>query len=195
MPGRRVELPGRGHPLLPPFLVDHQDASSITGRVTLGRFYLGRYGAAHGGVIPLLFDDVLGRLSNTSGALSRTAYLKVDYRRITPIGPELRVEATVDREEGASSSSPAACSTAPSWWPTPKGCSSSWGRASAERASGYEGGGRPALARSISSNTVRGSSKPVTSSITSRWACTSSAEGGGPSGACQPRPTPMAMRA
>ena len=51
--------------------------------------------------MPLLFDDVLGRLSNSSGGPpARTAYLHVNFRRITPIGPELQVEATFDREEG-----------------------------------------------------------------------------------------------
>jgi predicted thioesterase len=43
----------------------------------------------------------LGRIANSgSRAVSRTAYLKVNYRHITPIGVELRVEATVDRIEG-----------------------------------------------------------------------------------------------
>jgi predicted thioesterase len=32
--------------------------------------------------------------------VARTAYLKVNYRAITPIGRELLVDATVDRVEG-----------------------------------------------------------------------------------------------
>jgi predicted thioesterase len=48
-----------------------------------------------------LFDDVLGRLANSvGGTIGRTASLKVNYRKITPIGVELQVEATVDRIEG-----------------------------------------------------------------------------------------------
>lgn len=99
--GKHTELPGRGHPLLPPFVIEEQDDVSVVARVRMGRFYLGGNGAAHGGVLPLLFDDILGRLSNAGNrARARTAYLHVDYRKVTPIGPELIIEATVDREEG-----------------------------------------------------------------------------------------------
>jgi len=58
--GKRGDLPGRGHSLLLPFVVDEQDDSSIKGRVVFDRFYLGGNGAAHGGSLPLLFDEVLG---------------------------------------------------------------------------------------------------------------------------------------
>jgi hypothetical protein len=55
----------------------------------------------HGGVLPLLFDDVLGRLSTSlGGPLSRTAYLRVDFRNITPIDVDLTIEAAVARLEG-----------------------------------------------------------------------------------------------
>jgi len=57
-------------------------------------------GAAHGGVLALIFDEILGRLANPGRTRSRTAYLHVNYRNITPIGPELRVEAHVDRVAG-----------------------------------------------------------------------------------------------
>ncbi|MHB1711905.1 MAG: PaaI family thioesterase [Acidimicrobiales bacterium] len=49
----------------------------------------------------MLFDDVLGRLANSvGGGIGRTAYLKVNYRKITPIGVELQVEGSVDQVEG-----------------------------------------------------------------------------------------------
>ena len=99
--GRRLDLPGRGQTLVPPFYVDEWDSVSVRGRVTFTRFYLGGNGAAHGGVLPLFFDEVLGRLANVAGRRrSRTAYLHVDYRKITPIGKELRVAARFDREDG-----------------------------------------------------------------------------------------------
>ena len=68
--------------------------------VTLGRFYLGSGGAAHGGVLGLIFDEAMGRLANTGRSRARTAYLRVNFQAITPIGPELRVTAQVDRVEG-----------------------------------------------------------------------------------------------
>jgi acyl-coenzyme A thioesterase PaaI-like protein len=88
-------------PLVPPFVIDRSEDDAIVGRVTFTPFFHGGGGAAHGGAIPLLFDHVLGRLSNAPGRTrSRTAYLHVNYRRIAPIGRELRLDATLDREEG-----------------------------------------------------------------------------------------------
>jgi acyl-coenzyme A thioesterase PaaI-like protein len=98
--GKRRDLPGRGHSLLLPFVVDEQEDSSITGRVIFDRFYLGGNGAAHGGTLPLLFDEVLGMLGNSGGRTrARTAYLHVNYRAITPVDHELVLRAAIGREE------------------------------------------------------------------------------------------------
>ena len=88
-------------PLVPPFVIDRSADDALVGRVTFTPFFHGGGGAAHGGAIPLLFDHVLGRLCNAPGRTrSRTAYLHVNYRRIAPIGRELGLDATLDREEG-----------------------------------------------------------------------------------------------
>lgn len=99
--GWRTDLPGRGHPLLPQYLLDTEGRGKLTGRVTFTRFHLGGNGAVHGGVQPLLFDDVFGRVVHSTGSgLCRTASLTVNYRRITPLDTELAFDATVDRSEG-----------------------------------------------------------------------------------------------
>jgi hypothetical protein len=99
--GWRPDLPGRGMPLLPPYYVDEERDSWLRGRVRFTRFYLGGNGAAHGGAHPLLFDDVLGRVMNhNQPGVARTAYLKVNYRRVTPIDVELTFEVSRDRVEG-----------------------------------------------------------------------------------------------
>jgi Thioesterase superfamily len=99
--GTRLDLPGRGHPLLLPFVADEWTESAVRGRVVFTRIYLGGNGAAHGGIVPLLFDEVLGRLNSSGGrTVGRTAYLHVNYRHITPIGRELELDATLDRIEG-----------------------------------------------------------------------------------------------
>ncbi len=99
--GRRQDLPGRGHSMLPAFVVDEQTENSVKGRVRFTTFYLGGNGAVHGGALPLFFDDILGRLSNCGGrSIARTAYLHVNYRHITEIGRELKFDATFEREEG-----------------------------------------------------------------------------------------------
>lgn len=99
--GWRPDLPGRGHPLLPPYVIDEEGDGTLGGRVTFTRFHLGGNGAAHGGAHPLLFDDVLGRVMNhNQPGVSRTASLTVNYRRITPLDVELRWTASRDRVEG-----------------------------------------------------------------------------------------------
>lgn len=98
--GHRHDLPGRGQAMSPPVLVDEWDETHVLGRVTYSRFYLGGNGAVHGGALPLVFDEVLGRLANTGRARARTAFLHVDFRSIAPVGVELVVRADVDREEG-----------------------------------------------------------------------------------------------
>jgi acyl-coenzyme A thioesterase PaaI-like protein len=87
--------------LIPEFAVDRSSDHSVTGRVTFTPFHHGGGGAVHGGVIPMVFDQVLGRLTNVPGrGRARTAYLHVNYRQVTPIGTELRLDATIEREEG-----------------------------------------------------------------------------------------------
>jgi hypothetical protein len=99
--GRRPELPGRGSPLIPPLIVDSIEPGAIRGRITFGRIHLGGRSALHGGVAPLLFDDLLGRLVGFEAASPlRTAFLHTDYRKVTPIGVELRLEGDVDKTEG-----------------------------------------------------------------------------------------------
>lgn len=103
--GLRDDLPGRGHPLLPAFVVDDEvvgdGSGSMRGRVTFTRFQLGGGAAVHGGVPPLLFDDVLGRVANQGKPfVARTAYLKTDYRQVTPLDVELFWDVSLDRVEG-----------------------------------------------------------------------------------------------
>jgi acyl-coenzyme A thioesterase PaaI-like protein len=99
--GWRGDLPGRGHPFLPPYVITGETDTTLSARVRFTRFFLGGNGAAHGGAQPLVFDDMLGRCVNHyQPGVARTAYLKVNYRRITPIDVDLDVEVSVDRVEG-----------------------------------------------------------------------------------------------
>jgi len=99
--GTRLDLPGRGSPLLLPFLVDQWTDNRVRGRVTFRRFHLGGHGAAHGGTLPLLFDEVLGRLANSGDRpIARTAYLTVNYRYITRVDVEHQLAADVHRIDG-----------------------------------------------------------------------------------------------
>ena len=98
---RLRDLPGRAQTMTPQLFVDASDDVSASGHVTFGRYYLGGNGAAHGGALPLLFDEMMGRLANAGDRLpARTAFLHVDYRSITPIGKRLSVRAWFESEEG-----------------------------------------------------------------------------------------------
>lgn len=97
---RRFDLPGRGQTMSPPFVVRDADADHVTGTVRYGRYFLGGNAAVHGGAVTLLFDEVCGRLANSHRTPSRTAYLKTDYRAVTPVGVSLEVHVWLDRIEG-----------------------------------------------------------------------------------------------
>jgi acyl-coenzyme A thioesterase PaaI-like protein len=99
--GHRDDMPGRGQTMAPALRVHEADRFSVRGTVRFGRYFLGGNGAVHGGAVPLLFDEVLGRLSGSGGrSRARTAYLHTDYRSITPIGAQLDVHGWFVSEEG-----------------------------------------------------------------------------------------------
>jgi acyl-coenzyme A thioesterase PaaI-like protein len=99
--GRLGSLPGRGQTMVPVVEIEEFGPDFARGYVTFGRFYLGGNGAVHGGAIPLAIDELMGRLSNTGGwPPSRTAYLHVNYRSITPIERRLAIEVHIGRQEG-----------------------------------------------------------------------------------------------
>ena len=99
--GRIEGVAGRGQLLVPPAVIEHVDDFRIECSVTFTRHHLGGNGAAHGGSLPLLFDDILGRFAQGGGRpIARTAYLHVDYRSITPVDKPLRLVGAIVSEEG-----------------------------------------------------------------------------------------------
>jgi acyl-coenzyme A thioesterase PaaI-like protein len=99
--GRTPDLPGMGSLLLPPWTLTRYapDGVEMTGYFT--RFHVGGNHAVHGGVLPLLFDHMFGMISHAAGRpISRTAFLHVDYRKVTPIDAPLLVRGRVTRVEG-----------------------------------------------------------------------------------------------
>jgi acyl-coenzyme A thioesterase PaaI-like protein len=92
---------GPGHPLLIPYQVTSWGAQTLRATVEFEPVHVGGNGAVHGGVLPLLFDDVLGVFVAARGDhRCRTAYLHVNYRKVTPIHRPLRIDAAIDRAEG-----------------------------------------------------------------------------------------------
>jgi acyl-coenzyme A thioesterase PaaI-like protein len=99
--GRTPDLPGMGSLLLPPWTLTRYEPDGCEMRGHFTRFHVGGNHAVHGGVLPLLFDHVFGMVVHAaSRPISRTAFLHVDYRKITPIDAPLVVRGRVTRTEG-----------------------------------------------------------------------------------------------
>jgi acyl-coenzyme A thioesterase PaaI-like protein len=99
--GRARDIPGNGHPLMPPWQVAESGPSEVTMRGHFTRFHVGGNDAVHGGVIPLFYDWHFGMVVSAAGRPdSRTAYLHVDYRRITPTDQPLVARAWIDDVDG-----------------------------------------------------------------------------------------------
>jgi len=99
--GRARDIPGNGHPLMPPWRVAESGPNEVTMRGHFTRFHVGGNDAVHGGVIPLFYDWHFGMVVSAAGRPdSRTAYLHVDYRRITPTDEPLLARAWIDAVDG-----------------------------------------------------------------------------------------------
>lgn len=99
--GHILNRSGHGQTLVPKIYDTVYEHHSFRGKTLLGRFHVGENMAAHGGAIAVLFDDFLGWLMLKTGlSPSRTAYLKTDFKAITPIGEELTILGRVEHIEG-----------------------------------------------------------------------------------------------
>lgn len=99
--GRATKLPGLGHPLMPPWTITDSGPDGVTMEGTFTRFHVGGNMAVHGGVLPLFYDWHFGMIVSAAGRpISRTAYLHVDYRAVTPIDTPLISRGRIDRLDG-----------------------------------------------------------------------------------------------
>ena len=99
--GRTPDLPGMGSLLLPPWTLTRYAPDGVEMQGHFTRFHVGGNYAVHGGVLPLLFDHMFGMVSHAAGRpISRTAFLHVDYRKITPTDTPLVVRGRVTSTEG-----------------------------------------------------------------------------------------------
>ncbi|MGE2729279.1 PaaI family thioesterase [Mycolicibacterium vaccae] len=101
-PANRVPaLPGAGSLLMPPWTMTKFEADGIELEVTFSRYHVGGNHAVHGGVLPLLFDSMFGMVIHATGRpISRTAFLHVDYRNVTPVDTTLTARGWLREAEG-----------------------------------------------------------------------------------------------
>ncbi|WP_322859080.1 PaaI family thioesterase [Mycobacterium europaeum] len=99
--GRVLSLPGLAHPLMPPWMVTESGPDGVTMAGHFTTAHIGGNRAVHGGMIPLFYDWLLGMVVSTAGIRpTRTAYLHVDYRKITPIDEPLTAQGRISGIDG-----------------------------------------------------------------------------------------------
>jgi acyl-coenzyme A thioesterase PaaI-like protein len=99
--GRAIELPGLGHPLMPPWNVTESGPDGVTMHGHFTRSHVGGNNAVHGGMIPLFYDWLFGMVVSTANTPpTRTGYLHVDYRSITPIEEPLTARGRITDIDG-----------------------------------------------------------------------------------------------
>lgn len=98
---RMPDLPGSGSLLMPPYHITKFESDGIELNVQFSRFHVGGNSAVHGGVLPLLFDSIFGMVIHAAGRpISRTAFLHVDYRNVTPIEETLTATGWIRETDG-----------------------------------------------------------------------------------------------
>jgi uncharacterized protein (TIGR00369 family) len=71
-----------------------------TGRFVLGPRYAGGAGFVHGGVIAVLLDEVMGKISKLSDERAVTAELNIEYRKPVTTEAEIVVSGWQEGEKG-----------------------------------------------------------------------------------------------
>ncbi len=71
-----------------------------SGRFVLGKRYGGGAGFAHGGVIAILLDEVMGKISKLTDERAVTAELNIEYRKPVPVDAEISVTGWQEEEKG-----------------------------------------------------------------------------------------------
>lgn len=99
--GRVASLPGAGSVLMPPWQIRHFSPEGVDVGVRFSRYHVGGNNAVHGGVVAMMFDVMCGIVIHSIGRpISRTAFLHVDYRNVTPIGVDLTIHGWASKVEG-----------------------------------------------------------------------------------------------
>ena len=76
------------------------DEKRTHGRFALGANYGGGAGFAHGGIIAVVLDEAMGKLSKLTEERAVTAELSVEYRKPVPVDKEIVVQGWQTHEEG-----------------------------------------------------------------------------------------------
>lgn len=99
--GRVATLPGAGSVMMPPWRIRSFTPETVEVEVRYSRYHVGGNNAVHGGMVAMMFDVMCGIIIHAIGRpISRTAFLHVDYRNVTPIDVPLTVRGWSPKVEG-----------------------------------------------------------------------------------------------
>src|SRR6266478_3859018 len=76
------------------------ETGRATGKFILGPRYAGGAGFAHGGVIAILLDEAMGKISKLTEERAVTAELNIEYRKPVPVDAEITVAGWQEEEKG-----------------------------------------------------------------------------------------------
>jgi acyl-coenzyme A thioesterase PaaI-like protein len=99
--GRVATLPGAGSIAMPPWDIRRFEPKGVEIGVQFSRYHVGGNNAVHGGMIAMMLDVMCGIIIHAiDRPISRTAYLHIDYRNVTPIDVPLTVRGWASKIEG-----------------------------------------------------------------------------------------------
>ena len=76
------------------------DARRTRGSFILGPNYAGGAGFAHGGIIAVVLDEAMGKLSRLTDEQAVTAEMVVEYKKPVPVDKTIHVEGWQEEEKG-----------------------------------------------------------------------------------------------
>ena len=76
------------------------DARRTRGTFTLSPNYAGGAGFTHGGIIAVVLDEAMGKLSRLAGEQAVTAEISIEYERPVPVDKPISVEGWQEQEKG-----------------------------------------------------------------------------------------------
>ena len=77
-----------------------QDARRASGKFMLGPRFAGGAGFAHGGIIAVLLDEAMGKISKLSDERAVTAELNIEYHKPVPVDAQIVVSGWQEDEKG-----------------------------------------------------------------------------------------------
>lgn len=90
---------GFANPIAPPVVVEATETGLI-GRAWFDYPYEGPPGCVHGGIIAMVFDEILGAANIITGSPAMTGTLTIRYRKPTPLRTTLSLEASTVKRDG-----------------------------------------------------------------------------------------------